>query len=59
MKPSKPIGTEFTRAEAVDVLAQCKAIRWSVQALEQRAHEALRKPELKVIHGSKTDKEIS
>ncbi len=49
MKHSKKTGREFSKAEALDILTQCKAIRWSVAALEERDRNALRKPDLRVI----------
>lgn len=53
-KPSKRNGKEFSRAEALDVLSQCKALKWSIAALEAKAYQVLRKPQLKLISGDKT-----
>jgi hypothetical protein len=49
--PTQATGKGYSRAEAMDVLSQCKAIRWSLDALEGKAYEALRKPELRVVDG--------
>ena len=48
-KPSKKNGKDFSRAEALDALSQCKALRWSIAALEAKAYDSLRRPVLKVV----------
>ena len=45
------VSSAMTRAEALDVLAQCRLIRMSVDALEERAKKALARPRLEVIDG--------
>ena len=40
--------TEFSRAEAIDVLAQCALMEDSIRALRIKARRAL-KPELKLV----------
>ena len=59
MKDSKANGTvsSMTREDAVKILAQIAGLRESVDALEKRAYEVLKKPDLEVIRGGKTDKE--
>ena len=52
MKQSKKRGREYSEAEAIDILTQCKAIRLSLDALEEKARKALNKPELTVIYGN-------
>ena len=49
MKQSKKRGREYSEAEAIDILTQCKAIRLSLDAVEEEAKAALRRPELRVI----------
>lgn len=50
-KSSRRSGKEFSRAEAIDILAQCKLLRMSVEALEERAKKALKQPHLRVLDG--------
>ena len=49
MKPSQKTGKRFSKAEAVEILCQCKALKWSIAALEAEANAILRKPDLRVV----------
>ena len=48
-KPGQTTTTEFSRAEALDILAQCKLLRISLDVLEEKARERLKRPELRLI----------
>jgi hypothetical protein len=48
-KPSRPLGKEFSRQEAHEILEQCIAIRLSLDELEDRAIDALMAPELRLV----------
>ena len=39
----------YSRAEAIDILSQVKAVRMALDALEERAWDALRQPELRLV----------
>ena len=43
----KPLG--WTRAEAIDILTQCRAIEGSMRVLKRQAQEALRDTTLKIV----------
>ena len=49
MNDSTKSGATMTRAEALDALAQCALLKVSIQILEKKAKEALRKPELRLV----------
>ena len=51
-KGSRRNGKEFSRAEALDMLAQCRLLRMSIEALEERAKKTLQKPHLRVVDES-------
>ena len=51
-RTSRRSGKEFSRAEALDTLAQCKLLRMSLDVLEERAKKAL-KPRLRVVDAGK------
>ncbi len=59
MKHSKATGSgssdKWTKREAFEILCECKMLRWTVAALEEKALEVLKRPELRVIDGSKRD----
>ncbi len=52
---SKTTGARFSKAEAMDILSECIAIRVALDELEEIAQESLKVPELKVIDGGKTE----
>ena len=54
-KPSRPLGKEFSRQEAHEILTQCIAIRLSLDELEDRAIDALMAPELRLVADNTTD----
>lgn len=54
-KPSRRTGKGYSRAEALDILAQCALLRESIDELARQAVKALDEPKLEVIDGGKDD----
>lgn len=46
-------GREFSKAEALDILAETRLLQMAINELNKKALRALRKPDLRVIDGGK------
>ena len=54
MSNSRPIGTEFSRKEALEILDQCHKLRESADRLSIRAMKSLR-TNLRVVDGKRCE----
>lgn len=55
MKTSRKRGTKYSRAEAIDILAQTKLLQESIDALNKQAMRALMRPDLKLVKSDTYD----